>query len=304
MAIRCSLFGHDWGESHVERKREEGDAEVVVTVREVRVCGRCNDRDVLSENVEVTALSEESTTAHETGGEREGHVIEDAETGEQTVVSVEQSDGATTETDDGAVILDDETADRESGEWPEQQPGPAGTETDHRRSEETAKHEDAGSAKQDHSADMNLGHPTTDEAETTADEMSSSPTEPPSEPIAEEADEVEIIDEEPGVDTPSASGPATDAGSETARTSETTEAHAAVDGAGGDSSPPAGADKRGESIDGSVWVGDDSGTNSAGTEMGLVVQCPNCGFVDEEAAPSLRGGDSCPNCRAAYLRER
>jgi len=36
MGLRCSLLGHDYGESFVERDREERGNEVVVTERELR----------------------------------------------------------------------------------------------------------------------------------------------------------------------------------------------------------------------------------------------------------------------------
>ncbi len=56
MALRCSLLGHDYGDSEVEREREERGSEVVVTVQEYEECARCGDRNVISENTEVTSL--------------------------------------------------------------------------------------------------------------------------------------------------------------------------------------------------------------------------------------------------------
>lgn len=303
MAIRCSLFGHDWGESHVEREREEGDAEVVVTVREVRTCGRCNDRDVLSENVEVTALSDESGAVASTSTEPEGPVIEDAETGEQTIVSGDRSADAQPETDDGAVILDEESTDRASGEWPEQRPGTTEKGTDHRGRDETAKRDGPETAERAESADADLGQAPAGDAEAGPAETNSPATQPPSEPIAEEADEVEIIDEGQGPESPSQSGTHPDTDRQSRRPSETSEHETAVDTPTGESATPGGG-SQGKSPGGSVWSDDEAGARSSDSEMGLVVQCPNCGFADEEATPSLRGGDSCPNCREAYLRER
>ncbi|ELZ05069.1 DUF7093 family protein [Natrialba aegyptia] len=57
MVLRCSLLGHDYGESGVDREREERGSEVVVTVQEYEECVRCGDRHVISENTEVTSLS-------------------------------------------------------------------------------------------------------------------------------------------------------------------------------------------------------------------------------------------------------
>ncbi|ELY92769.1 hypothetical protein C483_07372 [Natrialba hulunbeirensis JCM 10989] len=65
MVLRCSLLGHDYGESDVEREREERGSEVVVTVQEYEECVRCGDRHVISENTEVTSLSAVSATETE-----------------------------------------------------------------------------------------------------------------------------------------------------------------------------------------------------------------------------------------------
>ncbi|WP_128477379.1 DUF7093 family protein [Halorussus pelagicus] len=56
MAIRCSLLGHSYGETEIEREREEQGSEVVVTVREFEECERCGERKIVTENKEVTAL--------------------------------------------------------------------------------------------------------------------------------------------------------------------------------------------------------------------------------------------------------
>jgi hypothetical protein len=125
MGLRCSLLGHRWDDPRVEQEREETDAEAVTTVREFRECTRCGAREVLSENVEVTAR------------EPDGVVVEDAETGDRTVVDGDEgaTEGARPDADDGeagpddggtgpgdeedgAVILD-QPDDREYGEWPD-----------------------------------------------------------------------------------------------------------------------------------------------------------------------------------------
>jgi hypothetical protein len=55
MGLRC-LLGHDFDDIEVEREREEEGDEMVVTVREVKTCGRCDHRQVVSENKEVTSI--------------------------------------------------------------------------------------------------------------------------------------------------------------------------------------------------------------------------------------------------------
>ncbi len=77
MGLRC-LLGHDFDEPEVEREREEGDSEVVTTVREVKTCSRCGETQIVSENTEVTTmerLTEAATadgSAHERGKPRTG----------------------------------------------------------------------------------------------------------------------------------------------------------------------------------------------------------------------------------------
>ncbi|MFC6952023.1 DUF7093 family protein [Halorubellus litoreus] len=63
MGLRCSLIGHDWGESEIERDRDEQGSEVVLTVREYEVCARCDDRNLISENTEVTTLATDDEAA-------------------------------------------------------------------------------------------------------------------------------------------------------------------------------------------------------------------------------------------------
>ena len=56
MSFKCSVFGHAYGDSEIEREREEEGSEVVTTIRELQTCKRCGDTRVVSENKEVTTL--------------------------------------------------------------------------------------------------------------------------------------------------------------------------------------------------------------------------------------------------------
>ena len=60
MGLRCSLFGHDFGDRETERDREERGAEVVTTVRTVETCRRCGTERVVNENTEVRHIGTES----------------------------------------------------------------------------------------------------------------------------------------------------------------------------------------------------------------------------------------------------
>lgn len=60
MSLRCSLLGHEYGESEIERDREERGNEVVISVVELERCTRCEKTRTISENTEVTQLSQRS----------------------------------------------------------------------------------------------------------------------------------------------------------------------------------------------------------------------------------------------------
>lgn len=163
MGLKCSVIGHKYGETEVEREREEQGSEVVITIQERETCTRCGTTRIVSENKEVTAIetpsdiaddvatepanSESQTDTHQVDSPVEAtavepstddaEIIDDEVEQEETVVEqppVESTDsehsGPETdpETDDG-VILDSETSDeddRDPGEWPQE----AGDETD------------------------------------------------------------------------------------------------------------------------------------------------------------------------------
>jgi hypothetical protein len=119
MGLRC-LLGHDFGTPEVEREREVEGNEVVVTVREVETCRRCDERRVVSENKEVTAVE----TPEEPSGD-----VGTGEPGAETVTGAGDSEpaaatgGAFGSIDDAAeddgVILDDDGGERAPGEWPD-----------------------------------------------------------------------------------------------------------------------------------------------------------------------------------------
>ncbi|MFW6458314.1 MAG: DUF7093 family protein, partial [Halodesulfurarchaeum sp.] len=59
MGLRCSLFGHAYGEAVTEREQDRRGEEEILTIREVRECTRCGARKLLSENTEVRHLESE-----------------------------------------------------------------------------------------------------------------------------------------------------------------------------------------------------------------------------------------------------
>lgn len=126
MGIRC-LLGHDFGETEIEREREEDGDEMVATIREVETCRRCGTERVISENKEVTSIR----TATEVGlgsGDRAGDatagdepepttsdaeiVDSDAESGTASTSDREQANESTATSD--RMAADDAATDDES----------------------------------------------------------------------------------------------------------------------------------------------------------------------------------------------
>ncbi|MFT4881934.1 MAG: hypothetical protein ACI9HI_001952, partial [Salinirussus sp.] len=56
MSLKCSLFGHRYGDSEVRRDREQDGSELVETIQEVKLCDRCGEHLVISETTEVTTV--------------------------------------------------------------------------------------------------------------------------------------------------------------------------------------------------------------------------------------------------------
>jgi len=127
MGLRC-LLGHDFGEPETERERTEEGNEVVVTVREVKTCQRCGEKQVVSENKEITSIeqlresatgesptTESATPDSDTGGAEEWGTDELSPGGDESVPEPESgvdetatADAEPAEASSGAVTDADE----------------------------------------------------------------------------------------------------------------------------------------------------------------------------------------------------
>ncbi|MCT9095384.1 hypothetical protein [Haloarchaeobius sp. HME9146] len=136
MGLRCSLLGHDWSETEIEDERDEQGNEVVMTVREYEVCARCGEKTLISENTEVTSVSNGQPTdsaaepaddadtvaaevvAEATADEADAELVDDDEPDVAVESEGETDDDAETEdaevVDDEAVDGDDEPASPDS----------------------------------------------------------------------------------------------------------------------------------------------------------------------------------------------
>lgn len=144
MSLKCSVFGHRFGDPVAERARDESGSEVVITIQEVQTCDRCGHERVVSENKEVTTLETPEEPA-DTAGDRSAESSEpagDTSSADEPPVQEAEPAAATTgstpdlgavdeEPDDGVILEADEPADdeadRDPGAWPEE-PGDDGPE--------------------------------------------------------------------------------------------------------------------------------------------------------------------------------
>lgn len=102
MGLKCSVIGHKYGETAVERNRKEQGSEVVITIREEETCQRCGKTRVVSENKEVTSIETPSDIA--------GDISDDEEEADRTTAVGESEAGAVGEVESGMDAVGTESA--------------------------------------------------------------------------------------------------------------------------------------------------------------------------------------------------
>jgi len=318
MGIKCSLMGHRFDETTVERDREEDGTEVVITDREIERCSRCGETRVVSENKEVTALESATDTNADpmlaTGG--------DDDSGPAASADDTAAEDAGTTGDAGSVA--DDTADASGGD------GVSGT---------------ADGVAADTSDDAVILDDDGDEADAQADARTSQTDVPDAQPGPDEVDEVPeddavilddgdddpTLDRDPGEwpeetqDTDDTDEVDTDEQSAEAATGDDTTTAgdtATLGGSGGewpdddeprigtDAGPPTeGADAVGDWPEETTRDTDDDGPSfEPASGPGITVpegkfKCSDCGYETEVESSSLRAGDFCPECHRGTLHQ-
>ncbi|PSQ41975.1 hypothetical protein BRD17_09650 [Halobacteriales archaeon SW_7_68_16] len=334
MVLKCSLLGHEYGESELEREREERGSQVVDVVREFKTCTRCGDRTVVSENTEVTALDHASGSGTGTDAPDAGHPADDgAETwgdgGTDTRGRNDSADDDPTDGDDSDDGWASRDGERSPGEWPDPHDGDGGVEIlsddadmvdsgddgddDTHDGAETGRGSaappgDAVDPVDDAIVDVDAG----DEPDGRAD-ANDEATDPS--PTASPGDDAAIVDNGADAAEPAGDWP---------ETSEPDEGFDAASDGEGDSgiefdglSPTAVVDEHpetdegtvgedpaeGDETDGASLMGDAALVRPEGSTDGDtgVLYCPNCGY---EPGSSGRPGDVCPACHEGYVGER
>lgn len=312
MGLRCSLLGHDYGDSFVERDREERGNEVVVTERELKECSRCGAEKVTTENTEVRSL--QATSGADSG-----------------------SPGADVPDADGASARDStQGAAGASPDRPQSGGAPADTgDTGSAFSSPADAIEQAESGTADDAVTADAGGEDAVILDDDADDGPGSdqwdePADPDAEPAADtepatEDDEVEFIgsdastgrepaEPEPTAEQTEQSGGAASAESTDRGRGEWPDRDAAED-EGFDATPAGdsaestfefGAEEGGvvESDTGFTSAGPlDNAERTEADDLDYTLYCPECGFDRYAGGSSLRAGDICPECKKGYLAE-
>ncbi|NUC74395.1 hypothetical protein HTZ84_19200 [Haloterrigena sp. SYSU A558-1] len=334
MALRCSLLGHDYGDPEVEREREERGSEVVVTVQEFEECARCGDRNILSENTEVTSLSaatdadslppepEPETAIPDSDAEavepptgaadEVGTEVAFSDDGDDDFIDAEADEPAAAadeSTDDFDVPTDENgdpvTDDGEILDDDDDDPVAADRERDHG---EWPDSDDVGPPVG--SENEPSGWPDSDEDGDREDDAPiDAELEDPVEPDEPVTDDAVVLEDDTGT-VSGGRGESTAAADARSVTAEPPNASETQGSAAADAGPATGD----ESAEGGAASG--SGIERAGSaptpsqsdgpreDVPTEFYCPRCDFVSDGDRGSLRAGDICPDCRKGYLGER
>lgn len=266
MSLKCSIFGHSFEESTVEREREEQGSEVVITIREVQTCTRCGERRVVSENKEVTTLETPDDVGMAPEGADDDTAVEEDVTAESgTDTAVRADDDTAVEADTEPEPATDEGA--ESPETSEERPPPAGGNATPETSEEP---------------------PVTDDAEILDDDSGTPDREPGQWPQEAEEDSERTGEVGPDRGAIEEAEPESDTDAEF------------IDGSDeSDTQPQTNEWPSEEEIDAASEP--DAGGPGAVTVPDGSYVCRECGFSAPVEESSLREGDFCPECHRGTL---
>ncbi|MDG5778598.1 hypothetical protein VB773_00925 [Haloarculaceae archaeon H-GB2-1] len=269
MALKCSLLGHRFEETEVEREREEQGSEVVISIKEFEVCDRCGETRVVSENKEVTTLeTPDEPDADETAAPAETERrTDDADAGTVTgsAVGGPVDDAMTVDgaVEDEGVILDDGEDEDEDGAEDEAE----AESTTIPDAEEKPRSGDELSASDIIGASDESSAPTSDDAgETTA-----------------ASDDAVILDEDEPEPDP-------------AQWPEEDEPETQT--------PEEAADWPDDDVDATPAASFDPADDAASVDMTVpegMYKCSGCGFTTPVEESSLRPGDFCPSCHKGTL---
>jgi len=276
MGLKCSVLGHKFGDATVERDREEQGSEVVITIREIEACRRCEEERVVSENKEVTTLE----TPDEPASASDERADEPEETESDETEPVTDAEDVTS---DSVAVADDdddhEDAVEASGSADDEFDGPVdakdGTAVGETSVDATEGAEILEAEADEDVVDDELADPSIEETGIGSDPVEEEPIEDDA-VFIDEDDESDVGDggrepgawpEEPADDRDDAWAPSD-----------------ALDEEKPITAPDAGTEN-----------------NAAVTIPDGQFRCPQCGYTTLVEDSSLRAGDFCPDCRKGSL---
>ncbi|AFK18103.1 hypothetical protein E6P09_04910 [Haloferax mediterranei ATCC 33500] len=316
MGLTCRLLGHSYGDSETEREREERGDEVVVSIRELQVCTRCGQEQVISENKEVTAIR-----TPEELGMTEGEA-ETAAAGFEPANPMPGTDEA-------------DSPDIETAPDPETETGAgAGTEAE-AEVQSTGDHPTADETPDAEEADAVDAPPVTDDAIILGedeeesvqrdrtqwpDEVDEVETDDPMPETPVEGDDAEFIDADAEVDETDAAPEQTrkrgawpdPPGEDEGWDAEPDDGEPVSVSFGGGLAPEGNGstapESNGQYIDAEseddFVRADETNVASEAPDEAIEYYCPNCGHARGASASSMRAGDICPECKKGYIAER
>jgi ssDNA-binding Zn-finger/Zn-ribbon topoisomerase 1 len=217
MGLTCSLLGHAFEDTDVERDREEQGSEVVTIVREVETCRRCGESRTVSENKEVTAIVEPDDVGagdDDAGPEPVQDATEDGPTTDHPAADADDGFAGSSNSgsafdppddpteEDAEILEDDRETPRSPGQWPDEEDGFEPTTL----TGEDARGSEGSDPAADTSEDQPAAEPSTGDTPTsgTASEGSSDDSNPSPEPAATSVPTGDYVCPECGFTTPAA----------------------------------------------------------------------------------------------------
>lgn len=305
MSLRCSLLGHSYGESEIEREREEQGSEVVVTVREFEECRRCGNRKVVTENKEVTALD---STGPERGAGGPAAGTDASTTGIEAGASSATGAG----TDTGATTGDDAEIVTGSGpSTPSGQPSASGVEAGDGTTAATAGTDHDGSGASDDGVILDDGAEPTDdrepgewpEADSTHPEETEETSYPEWPDVGTEDEGYDAVPGGGGADVEFGGGLTPESAPEVdAEEAEEVE----FVNAEGDALTAREPRRTEPELSSGISARTEAPSLSGPAETPDVdaeFVCPECDYREAVAGSSLRAGDICPVCARGYLAQ-
>ena len=282
MSLKCSILGHRFDETAVERDRQEDGSEVVITITELETCTRCGETRVVSENKEVRTLETPDDAGSEVAGgdAAGGKTATGTDTTDESLGEAESADAVA----DEAGVEDPTDPAADDGEIL----GAGGDDGD--ASDDGGVADDAGAGKGEPDEDEDEDEEVTDDA-VIIDGDTGTERDPGEWPDDAESDATAA-----GAGTASAGS--ADAGEEDWPPASSDEGDAA--GASGDAADEWPEETRRDTDEAAESPLEESASPTVTVPEGMY-KCPECGFTDEVESSSLRAGDFCPECRQGTL---